>query len=81
MDAREKFREAEFCERCQSELAGKTMSWFTTETICVYCSSWENLIIEESEKDREELEGIGEVPDVEMDIEIQWGEELPDSVM
>lgn len=70
------FFEQDYCERCHTDLSSRTTSWFTTETICLKCSMWEDIIIEESERSRSELEGIGTVPKV--DITVEWGTNPPD---
>lgn len=67
------FFDQEFCERCHDELSGRTTSWFTTETICLNCSLWEDRIIDARDESRSELEGVGSVPSVS--FEVKWGEQ------
>ena len=52
------------CDRCGGELTVRTMSWFTTEAICMDCSDTEKVI---KEKLREmgikgAMEGCGYIP-------------------
>lgn len=60
------FFEATACDRCHRELNGaRTMSWFTTETICMSCKSDESEIKRAFiEAGRGSMEGCGYVPDV-----------------
>jgi hypothetical protein len=66
------FFNRENCERCHSDLSVRTTSWFSTETICLTCSQWEDRIIEAQSESKRELEAIGFVPSVSFDV--QWGE-------
>lgn len=72
------FFEQEKCDRCNNSLKARTTSWFNTETICVSCSMWENVIIDNRKESKAELEGVGAVPEVE--IEIRWGYDVPDEL-
>lgn len=67
------FFEQEHCDRCHGDLAGRTTSWFNTDTICLTCSLWEDKIIEERSESKSQLEAIGHVPDIPFDV--NWGEE------
>lgn len=62
------FLSVENCQRCGASLKGKarTMSWFTTETICMDCSAKEDKIKQKlREKGIENaMEGCGYVPTV-----------------
>lgn len=54
----------EHCDRCSSKLFGRTMSWFTTETLCMQCSEKEQPIKAElrAAGDKTAMEGCGFVP-------------------
>ena len=52
------------CDRCNDELKGRIMSWFTEETICLDCSKEED-IIKEKLDNPSEYEGCGYIPEVE----------------
>ena len=59
----------ENCDRCNASLEGaaRTMSWFTTETICLACSVAEDAIkmrMREKGMDPAKYEGCGYVPNV-----------------
>jgi len=71
--------EQENCDRCYSDLVGRTMSWFNQDTICIECSVWEDVIIDSCEKSKSDLEGIGYIPDVDFDID--WGEKPPEELV
>jgi hypothetical protein len=68
------FFEQERCDRCQSELMVRTMSWFNRDVICTDCSDWEDKIIEARDESSVDLEDIGHVPEVS--FEVNWGEEV-----
>lgn len=73
MNAGRDFFDQTHCERCHGDLSGRTTSWFTTETICLTCSQWEDKIIDARDESKSNLEGIGYVPEVS--FEINWGEQ------
>lgn len=72
------FFEQENCGRCNNRLTARTTSWFNTETICIACSVWEDVIIDHRQESKSELEAIGTIPEVEIDI--RWGEDVPDEL-
>lgn len=66
-DSRNFFDKAH-CDRCSTELNGRIMSFFTSETICMDCSAEEKEIKEKLKEIGENLddyEGCGYVPDVD----------------
>lgn len=68
----------ENCDRCSGDLTVRTLSWFNQDVICGTCSVWEEAIINEQQKSKNELESIGYIPDVK--FEIQWGYDVPDKL-
>jgi len=52
------------CDRCKSHLRIRTMSWFTTDTICGTCHDLENEIRIHLPNGGREHEGCGFVPNV-----------------
>ena len=53
------------CDRCGGSLEVRTMSWFTTETICVDCCDKEDILRAElrTKEIRGTMEGCGFIPD------------------
>jgi predicted nucleic acid-binding Zn ribbon protein len=52
------------CDRCHNKFGvGRTMSWFTTEIICLDCSDKEKEIKNNLPNNGVEFEGCGFVPD------------------
>lgn len=74
------FFEQEYCDRCHGDLSVRTTSWFNRETICANCSRWEDAIISACAECRAALEGIGGVPEGEVDFDVDWGEEPPEEL-
>jgi hypothetical protein len=61
----DKFFTQKHCDRCQTTLAGsRTMSWFTEETICHFCSQKEGDIRRSLPEGGAKHEGCGYVPTV-----------------
>ena len=60
------FFHEEYCQRCRHHLrGGRTVSWFTEETICMECSEREDELKKQLRKegrDTDALEGCGHVP-------------------
>jgi len=60
------FLSIENCERCGESLKGKarTMSWFTTQTICMKCSAKEDEIKAKlrAKGIKDAMEGCGYIP-------------------
>ena len=59
------FFHKKFCDRCGRALTGRTMSWFTDETICMRCSAKEDEIkkkMREEGMNPAEYEGCGYIP-------------------
>lgn len=55
------------CDRCGKFLAVRTMSWFTTQTICMACCSIEQNLKKEMRKkgmNPDDYEGCGYIPKV-----------------
>ena len=55
------------CERCGGNLKVRTMSWFTSQTICWGCAEKEEAIkkrIRETGEDPGNYEGCGSIPKV-----------------
>jgi hypothetical protein len=52
------------CDRCGMKLDTRTMSWFTTETICMICSEKEDEIRKSLPDDDFDYEGCGFVPKI-----------------
>lgn len=71
MHNNDKFFQKENCDRCHGELKVRTTSWFNRDTICLNCSLWEDKIIRNCETSKSDLEGIGNIPEV--DFKINWG--------
>lgn len=60
------FFSQEFCDRCGSRLAARTMSWFTDETICTECAHGESALksrLRAAGTDPAALEGCGYLPE------------------
>jgi len=56
-----------YCDRCSNDLRVRTMSWFTTETICMECSAKED-VIKQKLRERgieDAMEGCGYVPKIQ----------------
>lgn len=54
------------CQRCQSPLNSRIMSWFTEEVICMECSAKEDEIKEKLRATKRlSMEGCGYIPTVE----------------
>jgi len=60
----DKFFSQTHCDRCNKELIARTMSWFTTETICMECSTKENGVKKDlrSRGIKDAMEGCGFIP-------------------
>ncbi len=61
------FFEQKHCDRCGADLGGcRTMSWFTTETICMDCCVKEDAIKKalRARGDVSAMEGCGYVPEM-----------------
>jgi hypothetical protein len=59
------FFDSTHCDRCRKDLKGcRTMSWFTTETICMDCSVEERNIRKELPSGGTFYEGCGYIPDI-----------------
>ena len=58
------FYEKQNCDRCGSSLPVRTMSWFTTETICIECGNKESKIKSNLRKNgiSDAMEGCGFIP-------------------
>ena len=56
----------ENCDRCGKKLSVRTMSWFTTETICSYCSDNEYKLKMAlcAMGDKKSYEGCGYIPKI-----------------
>ena len=57
------------CDRCNKPLDGRTMSWFTEETICLDCSRKEDILKRRMKKagmNPDDYEGIGYIPSIEV---------------
>jgi hypothetical protein len=53
------------CDRCNQPLEVRTMSWFTTETICMECSKKEDEIKTKlKQKNLPDAEGCGFIPTI-----------------
>ena len=64
MNIEDRLFDATNCERCGTELkGGRTMSWFTEETLCMVCSGKEKAIKQQLPKGVS-YEGCGYVPEV-----------------
>lgn len=72
----ETFFDQTHCDRCHGDLRVRKMSWFNQETICLNCSNWEDEIINHHPESKSQLEAIGYIPDVP--IEVNWTEDAPD---
>jgi hypothetical protein len=53
------------CDRCNSEIKVRTMSWFTNETICIECSIAETEIKRRLPDNGKNYEGCGYLPKIE----------------
>ena len=63
----DKFFTQKHCDRCRNKLDARTMSWFTTDTICMDCSDKEVKIknkMRESGINPNDYEGCGYVPTI-----------------
>lgn len=56
------------CDRCSSELNTRTMSWFTEETICMDCSSKEDVIKKNLSDKGSSFEGCGYLPTINDEV-------------
>lgn len=54
------------CNRCECVTNVITISWFTTEVICLSCKDKEQLIRNQLPADGQEFEGCGFIPDLEV---------------
>jgi len=55
------------CQRCNGELGARIMSWFTTETICIECSTKEDELkkkLRDKGFDPSAYEGCGYLPKI-----------------
>jgi len=55
------------CDRCSGQLTARIMSWFNEDTICLECSSKEDVIkqkLRENGKKPSDYEGCGFIPKV-----------------
>ena len=50
------------CDRCNADLEVRTMSWFTSETICGNCSNEERELRKTLPNNGRKLEGCGYIP-------------------
>jgi hypothetical protein len=62
------FFEIKNCQRCNSPLPVRILSWFTNETICINCSVKETEIKRTLPNNGKEYEGCGYIPEI---IEVQ----------
>lgn len=53
------------CDRCDTELHSRTMSWFTDETICMDCSKVETKIKRKLPDNGKTYEGCGYIPEID----------------
>lgn len=53
------------CDKCNSPLPVRIMSWFSEETICIPCSIAENEIKRLLPRNGKEYEGCGYLPKIE----------------
>jgi hypothetical protein len=59
----DRFFTQEKCDRCYADLKnGRTMSWFTEQTICMDCSSKESEIRKRLSNNGRDYEGCGWIP-------------------
>jgi len=62
----DEFFTQENCDRCSEKLGARTMSWFTTECICVDCSNKETILKDQlRRRGRPVVEGCGYLPKIE----------------
>ena len=57
------------CDRCNTELVARIMSWFNSDCICISCSQKETEIkkvLKMRGEDPADYEGCGYIPKVEM---------------
>jgi hypothetical protein len=59
---KDKFFEIENCQRCNSPLPVRILSWFTDETICIKCSIKETEIKRALPDCGKNYEGCGYIP-------------------
>lgn len=60
------FLTKQVCDRCPNSLSMRTMSWFTTEAICMDCSGKEDILKKIlRSKGKNDMEGCGHVPTLE----------------
>ena len=62
------FFSTENCGRCGKALKVRTMSWFTTEAICMECHDKEAEVkqrLQAAGKNPDDYEGCGYIPEVE----------------
>lgn len=54
------------CDRCNTIMTARTMSWFTEETICMQCSEKEKIIRNQLKLKgiQDTMEGCGYIPSV-----------------
>ena len=62
------FFNQENCDRCKTKLTGRTMSWFTDETICMDCSIEEYKIKKALPEGGKNYEGCGFIPTLQFPI-------------
>ena len=65
---RDDFFDKQNCDRCNSPIPVRIMSWFTNETICINCSVKETEIKRTLPNNGKEYEGCGYIPEI---IEVQ----------
>jgi hypothetical protein len=70
----------EVCSRCDKDIMIANYSWFTDEIVCHACIQIEGDLIESGEKEMEEYENVGEIPEEFADKDINWGEYDSDNV-
>jgi len=61
---KDQFFTKESCDRCNSKLGTRTMSWFNEDTICMECSSKEDEIKKSLPDGGKSYEGCGYLPDI-----------------
>ena len=61
---KDKFFTKTKCDRCGGKLNDRTMSWFTSETICMECSLNEDEIKKSLSDGGKNFEGCGYLPNI-----------------
>jgi hypothetical protein len=66
----------EFCDRCGNGLIARTMSWFTTETICIPCAGDERNIRRCLPNMGKDFEDCGYIPKTVGEADINQKEQI-----